>query len=33
MFERNELSILKYRINQEPWRFIQLVLGPRQIGK
>lgn len=32
MFERSELQILKKRIN-EPRRFIQVVLGPRQVGK
>jgi len=32
MFERSELQILKKRVN-EPCRFIQVVLGPRQVGK
>ncbi len=32
MFERSELLILKNRI-QEPRRFIQVVMGPRQVGK
>ncbi|MBD2700339.1 ATP-binding protein [Spirosoma sp. BT702] len=32
MFERSELSVLKARIN-EPRRFVQALIGPRQIGK
>ena len=32
MFERSELQILRERIN-EPRRFIQVVSGPRQVGK
>ena len=32
MFERAELQILKKRI-EEPRRFIQVVMGPRQVGK
>jgi predicted AAA+ superfamily ATPase len=32
MFERSYLKVLKERI-EEPRRFIQVVLGPRQIGK
>ena len=31
MFERSELQALKKRIN-EPRRFIQVVMGPRQVG-
>jgi uncharacterized protein len=32
MFERTELQIIKKRIN-EPRRFIQVISGPRQVGK
>ena len=32
MFERSELHILKERIN-EPRKFIQVISGPRQVGK
>jgi len=32
MFERSELQTLKKRIN-EPRRFMQVVMGPRQVGK
>ncbi len=32
MFERSELSTLKNRIN-EPRRFMQVLIGPRQVGK
>lgn len=32
MFERSELQILKERLN-EPRKFIQVVSGPRQVGK
>lgn len=32
MFERSELQTLKKRIN-EPRKFIQVVMGPRQVGK
>jgi uncharacterized protein len=32
MFEKPELSILKNRI-AEPRRFINVIVGPRQIGK
>lgn len=32
MFERSELHVLKQRIN-EPRKFIQVVMGPRQVGK
>ncbi|MHC1703479.1 MAG: ATP-binding protein [Tenuifilaceae bacterium] len=32
MFERQELRVLKERI-QEPRRFIQVLMGPRQVGK
>jgi hypothetical protein len=32
MFERSELQVLKKRIN-EPRRFIQVISGPRQVGK
>ena len=32
MFERTELQILKKRI-KEPRKFIQVVIGPRQVGK
>lgn len=32
MFERSELQLLKNRIN-EPRKFVQVVMGPRQVGK
>ena len=32
MFTRKEFSLIKQRVT-EPRRFIQVVLGPRQIGK
>ena len=32
MFTRNEFSVIKQRV-EEPRHFIQVVLGPRQIGK
>lgn len=32
MFERSELQVLKKRIN-EPRRFMQVISGPRQVGK
>ncbi len=32
MFERQELQLLKQRV-QEPRHFIQIVIGPRQVGK
>lgn len=32
MFERSELQILKKRVN-EPRKFIQVLMGPRQAGK
>lgn len=32
MFERSEIQILKKRMN-EPRRFIQVIMGPRQVGK
>jgi predicted AAA+ superfamily ATPase len=32
MFERSDLQLLKKRI-EEPRRFIQVVMGPRQVGK
>lgn len=32
MFERSELQVLKKR-TEEPRRFIQVVIGPRQVGK
>ena len=32
MFERSELQLLKKRI-EEPRKFIQVVMGPRQVGK
>ena len=32
MFERFELQLLKKRI-KEPRKFIQVVMGPRQVGK
>ncbi len=32
MFERSELQVLKKRI-EEPRRFIQVIMGPRQVGK
>jgi hypothetical protein len=32
MFERSELQILKKRVN-EPRKFIQVLMGPRQVGK
>lgn len=32
MFERSDLQELKKRMN-EPRRFIQVVMGPRQVGK
>ena len=32
MIERSELQVLKKRI-EEPRRFIQVVMGPRQVGK
>jgi uncharacterized protein len=32
MFERRELQVLKQRV-LEPRRFIQIVMGPRQVGK
>lgn len=32
MFERSELQLLKQRV-MEPRRFIQVVMGPRQVGK
>jgi hypothetical protein len=32
MFERSELQILKKRI-KEPRKFVQVVMGPRQVGK
>jgi uncharacterized protein len=33
MFKRKELSILTNRLESEPRSFIQVVLGPRQVGK
>jgi len=30
---RSELEILKQRMNQEPRKFIQVIYGPRQVGK
>jgi predicted AAA+ superfamily ATPase len=32
-FERFHLQILKERIENEPKRFIQVIYGPRQVGK
>ena len=32
MFERSELQLVKKRVN-EPRRFIQVISGPRQVGK
>jgi predicted AAA+ superfamily ATPase len=32
MFSRNELSILANRL-AEPRRFMQVIMGPRQVGK
>jgi uncharacterized protein len=32
VFERSELEILKKRI-EEPRKFIQILTGPRQVGK
>ena len=32
MFERTHLQVLTTRI-QEPRKFIQVVMGPRQVGK
>jgi len=32
MFERAELQIFKNRI-KEPRRFVQVIMGPRQVGK
>ena len=32
MFERSEFQLVKKRIN-EPRRFIQVISGPRQVGK
>ena len=32
MFERTHLQVLTTRI-QEPGKFIQVVMGPRQVGK
>ena len=32
MFERSELQILKKRV-EEPRKFIQVLMGPRQVGK
>jgi len=32
MFERSELQIIKKRVNEPRW-FIQLISGPRQVGK
>lgn len=33
MYERNIVSTVRRRLTQEPRRFIQIVLGPRQTGK
>ena len=33
MFKRKEYQIIKYRIENEPRKFIQVIIGPRQIGK
>jgi len=33
MIERKQLAILRSRIEQEPRRFIQVLSGPRQVGK
>ncbi len=33
MFQRKQLSIITQRLENEPRRFIQVVMGPRQIGK
>jgi predicted AAA+ superfamily ATPase len=33
MIEREEKALLEKRIEQEPRRFIQLITGPRQVGK
>lgn len=32
-FERSELRVIKKRIEDEPRRFIQVIYGPRQVGK
>ena len=32
MFERSYLKLVKVRI-EEPRRFIQVIMGPRQVGK
>ncbi len=32
MFQRSEYQIIKKRI-EEPRKFIQVVMGPRQVGK
>ncbi len=32
MFERQEIKLLHQRVN-EPRKFIQVLMGPRQVGK
>lgn len=33
MYERPVIQVVKQRINEEPRRFIQVIFGPRQVGK
>jgi predicted AAA+ superfamily ATPase len=33
VYERSIVATIKRRLNEEPRRFIQIVLGPRQVGK